>query len=317
MTIASRISLPAALALIAFVALPAMADLPAVAHVAPIEVAPHVIPEVAHAEPTPVTPHLAAMPVLAAAAVDIVPIPVADPLVAATSTTDAGYALLLQYGWLWGSMALIFGAVSTWLKANGSKHWIAQGRTLAAIVAGSGLAGAALQAHFTGAPWSGVAVTAVLALFKLMQPTTIPTPAPAPSSPAASTTALLAVLLLGLGATQLPACGAAQHVGGIVVDCTVQDAGRIAVLIATLRTAPPAGCEATTGIDWSCVEQKAIAEGQEIGGCAISELVQQYLPPPAGTAAPTVERGQAARAALEQVRAQFGGVTWRTTAGVL
>lgn len=103
----------------------------------------------------------------------------ADPTSTAQGATDTGVSLIYQYGPWWGGMALVFGLFSSMLAKNESQHWIAQGRTLAALVAGLGIAGVALQAHFAGTPWAGVAVTAVMALFKLMQPTVVTPVAPA------------------------------------------------------------------------------------------------------------------------------------------
>lgn len=104
-----------------------------------------------------------------------------DPIAIATNGGTDALGLLAQYGPWWGGMALVFGIWSAYLEKTKSTHPIAQGKTLAFIVAATGLAGTALQAHFAGTPWIGVAYTAVMAFFKLMSPmgpSTSSTPAP-------------------------------------------------------------------------------------------------------------------------------------------
>jgi hypothetical protein len=106
---------------------------------------------------------------------------VADPVATSAASADTLLSIALTYGPLWGGMAIGFGLLSTLLKRNESTHWIAQGRTLAVITAAVGLGIAALQAHFGGAPWSGVLMTLVLGIFKLIDPTTVPRPMTAPA----------------------------------------------------------------------------------------------------------------------------------------
>lgn len=97
--------------------------------------------------------------------------PVPGPTGGAATATEAGWSLVETYGPVWGGMALAFALASTLLKRNESTHWIARGRTLAIIVAAVGTGTAALTAKFAGTPWPGVLVTAVVSLFKLLQPT--------------------------------------------------------------------------------------------------------------------------------------------------
>lgn len=111
-------------------------------------------------------------------------------------TIDVGWGLLEQYGPVWGGMWLMFQLVSYLLKRNESTHWIAQGRTLAIIVAVLGIATAALTAKFAGTPWPGVLITAVVALFKLIQPTVPPAPLPDPVPAVRGTEAGFVRLLL-------------------------------------------------------------------------------------------------------------------------
>ena len=107
-------------------------------------------------------------------AVAMAAVVVGDPVVAAQGITDSGWSLIQQYGLWWGGLLAVYGAWSTYLKKTQSSHPIAQGKTLAAILAATALVGTALQAHFAGTPWSGVLLTLVLGIFKLVQPVPVP-----------------------------------------------------------------------------------------------------------------------------------------------
>jgi hypothetical protein len=221
-----------------------------------------------------------------------------DPVIAAQGATDAGVNLLYQYGPLWGGMAIVFGLFSSILAKNESQHWIAQGRTLAAIVAALGVFGAALTAHFTGAPWSGVAVTAVMAIFKLMQPTVA-----APAAPA-KFGAVVMLFGLSLGIATQVSCGVPTAADHAIVDCTKADKAALEAAGLRLLAAP----------SWSLLETEAIEYGETIGGCALLAVIDSYRPPT--TAAPVASSSVAGTHALvERVRAHFGGVTWQTAQG--
>jgi hypothetical protein len=124
------------------------------------------------------------------------------------------------------------------------------------------------------------------------------------------TMVLAVALLVGCAAGQ-SGCGAAQHGSDTVISCIEQNAGSIAASVADTwaRCRPPGGA-----IDWACVENHAITDGKLIGGCALADIVQEYLTPPAGRAAPV--DGLAARGALEDFRSKHaGGATYRTAKG--
>lgn len=106
----------------------------------------------------------------------------ADPVSAVPTSIDNGWSLVTTYGPIWGGMALAFGLAAWLLKRNESTHWIAQGRVLAIIVTVVGTGTAILSAHFAGTAWSGVLITGVLSLFKLMQPVVNQPPAAPPVS---------------------------------------------------------------------------------------------------------------------------------------
>lgn len=90
-----------------------------------------------------------------------------DAPVVPPPTTDALVSYVQSYGWLVGALTVIYVGLRWLLKKNESTHWIAEGRKLAAVVAGVGVLGAALQAITAGTPWSGVLATAVLGLLHL------------------------------------------------------------------------------------------------------------------------------------------------------
>lgn len=96
------------------------------------------------------------------------------PTSVSAATLDDSWAMFSAYGPIWGGMAVTFGVVSWLLKRNDSQHWIAQGRTLAIIVGGLGIVAAVLDAKFAGAPLAGIAMTAIAALFKLINPAVTP-----------------------------------------------------------------------------------------------------------------------------------------------
>lgn len=86
----------------------------------------------------------------------------------------------------------------------------------------------------------------------------------------------------GLGVTQ-PSCpgpGPGPVVVNAVVDCTLENQGQIAALIGEFKTLLNGQLP-----DWSAIYQRAKQAGKSIGGCALAELVQDYLgnkaaPPP-------------------------------------
>ena len=88
----------------------------------------------------------------------------ADASGTATAAVDGGWDLVSQYGPLWGGALLVQGLVGSFLRRNAAGHWLAQGRSLAAITASSMVLGAVLSWHIGGAPFSGVIVTAIMAI---------------------------------------------------------------------------------------------------------------------------------------------------------
>jgi hypothetical protein len=99
-------------------------------------------------------------------------------------------------------------------------------------------------------------------------------------------------------------------VGKIVVDCLVQDKAKMEALAAELLPLIATG-------DWTTFYQKAKDAGVSIGGCVAAELINRYLAPPPGNAAPTPQQGQAARATMDKLRADFNNATFKTSQGEL
>lgn len=98
----------------------------------------------------------------------------------------------------------------------------------------------------------------------------------------------------------------------VIVDCLQQDQGKIGSLAAELLPL-------ITGAnpDWAQFYAKAKDAGVSIGGCVAAELINKYLAPPPGNAAPSPEAGKVARDTMERLRADFGGATFKTAQGQL
>jgi len=107
-------------------------------------------------------------------------------------------------------------------------------------------------------------------------------------------------------------CSTAKHAGNAVIDCVAADRAKIEATIIELGTkTKPDGSR-----DWSAIAADAIANGVEIGGCALAEFVQSYLAPATGVKAPS--DSLEARQTLEQFRTtKAGGATFKTRLGAL
>lgn len=98
--------------------------------------------------------------------------------------------------------------------------------------------------------------------------------------------------------------------GRVIIDCLAQNEGDLASLRAELLPLIMTG-------DWTAFEQKAKAAGIDIGGCVAAELINRYLAPAPGNAAPPPEQGIAARETMERLRAGWNGATFKTSHGEL
>jgi hypothetical protein len=121
----------------------------------------------------------------------------------------------------------------------------------------------------------------------------------------------LSTAIVVLGLIGCPKPGPGPVVVNAVIDCTAQNQDQIKSLIAEFRPLITGDSP-----DWSAVYQRAKNAGKAIGGCALAELVQDYLgnrnaPPP------RADSWNALRA-LEEFRAkEAGGATFHTTLGDL
>lgn len=107
-------------------------------------------------------------------------------------------------------------------------------------------------------------------------------------------------------------CGPAKNAGNIVIDCIAADHAKIDAVIIDLGTKKRA--DGTR--DWGAIEADAIANGLQIGGCALAQFIQSYLTPGAGVKAPA--DGLQARETLEHYRTtQANGATFKTAQGAL
>ena len=258
----------------------------------------------------------------------------ADPIAQATAAAGAGGDLLVQFGPIWGGMLLIYGAAAKFLAENNREHWIAQGRTLAAIVAALGIFAAVLDAHFGSGQWAGVVVTAGMAIFKLIKPT-VSTPTPVPSSnkqggfASSSLVVMIAAVAIGLVAIAgLASCAWLKSEGATVksaaVDCTK---GELPKAVEMFTPTVEKLLELATGgdgkVDWSQVEDGTKKLAGDVGGCVLSTAVAHALQPvPEGSGAPKsspLEIDAAdLRAHFEVTRRErFGGATYLTEAGPL
>jgi len=124
---------------------------------------------------------------------------------------------------------------------------------------------------------------------------------------------LLFLFAFGLTASNA-SCPGPTPVGPIttaVIDCTLENQGQIAALIGEFKTLLSGQLP-----DWSAIYQRAKQAGKSIGGCALSQLVQDYLgnkaaPPPQAdswTANNTLERFR---------REEAGNATFHTAKGDL
>lgn len=118
---------------------------------------------------------------------------------------------------------------------------------------------------------------------------------------------LLSVVLL----TAL-ACSGSQRTAALngVIDCGKADRG--ALLGLAVEIGASLLREATTDQDvlWKAIGLKAAAKGATIGGCVLAQLVKESEPKPGVAEQALMARPAPGREVLEQLRAQWGGVTW-------
>jgi hypothetical protein len=124
---------------------------------------------------------------------------------------------------------------------------------------------------------------------------------------------VLLVFAVGLGSTTVscPGPGPGPVVINAIVDCTLENQSQIAQLINEFKTLLSGQLP-----DWAAIYQRAKNAGKAIGGCALAELVQDYLgnrasPPPQADS-------WNANNALERFRREeAGNATFHTAKGDL
>ena len=123
---------------------------------------------------------------------------------------------------------------------------------------------------------------------------------------------LLVLFVLGLSVTQ-PSCPGPgpTPVVSAVIDCTIQNKDQIGLLVAEFRTLLTGQAP-----DWAAIYQRAKTAGKAIGGCALAEVVQDYL---GNRAAPPAQADSwSAYNALERFRREeAGNATFKTAKGDL
>jgi hypothetical protein len=97
-----------------------------------------------------------------------------------------------------------------------------------------------------------------------------------------------------------------------IIDCLQQDQGKLGSLAAELLPLITGSSP-----DWATFYQKAKDAGVSIGGCVAADLINRYLAPPPGNAAPSPEAGKVARDTMEKLRTDFGGAKFKTAQGQL
>jgi hypothetical protein len=124
---------------------------------------------------------------------------------------------------------------------------------------------------------------------------------------------LLAIALVLVFASSCKKCSDGPVVPvAAIIDCLQQDQGKLGSLAAELLPLITGSSP-----DWATFYAKAKAAGVSIGGCVAAELINKYLAPPPGNAAPSPEAGKVARDTMEKLRTDFGGAKFKTAQGQL
>lgn len=238
----------------------------------------------------------------------------------ATTVPDTSWTLVAQYGPIWGGALLVFGLAGELLKRNEVTHWL-PGRSLALATGAVSVLGALLEWRASGGSMAGVVVTAIMAVKLALSPTATPSPGTGgpPTSSGSIATGMLLLLAAGALALQ-PGCSSGKHAATVgkdaVIHCAKADAGPILALTAELATAAAASALHAGAVDWKALAARAEAAGLEVGGCAFAALYHA-LEKDRPVARSLVAEPDPGRAALEQLRAGFGGARWEIADGAV
>lgn len=248
----------------------------------------------------------------------------------AEASVDAGWNLIEAYGWIWGSMAILFGGLAAFLKRNESQKWIAKGRVLAILIAISGVGASVVEAGVAGTAWAGIVYTAILAVFKVVDPRVL-TGKTATSKPASGPTgvaAVLAVLVIGLAVAPQVGCSKVRPIAanavGAFLDCeqeSLKSAWSELVPLASQTVLHMISPDGRT-IDTAPLRTAASSIKSDVGRCAIAAAFAALMTPPRrdpdAPASEALEVSPAiVRAAFEELRPALGGTTFAVSGKVL
>jgi hypothetical protein len=244
-------------------------------------------------------------------------------------------------------MYLAYAIGSSLLARYRASSWLAQGKRLAIATSVLGVAGAALQAQVTGAPWTVIAMAGIAAAFKLLTPTVAgaPVASSAPKTAQAGFVsprllAILALSVLAIGSVgyALAGCAAlkseAKATETTAIDCAKADSPQAKALAYQLGTEALASVLAGKGVPWTSLEAEAEAaaktQGIAVGACGFGPLLAD-ITKLLGTSTPTarvaLDSASAAaeqptdplvegRAALAQFKVATGVTAIQTAGGV-
>lgn len=135
-----------------------------------------------------------------------------------------------------------------------------------------------------------------------------PAAAPTVVAAAAKVALVLALAMLLGGCTWFQKAESTTP-GKQIVSCIELNEAELAAEATQLR----GQCTVNGQFDWACAGAQALGQGKIIAGCAVAELVQEYL---GGTKATQTDESWKAHKALEDVRAKYApGKSFRVKSG--
>lgn len=143
---------------------------------------------------------------------------------------------------------------------------------------------------------------------------------PGPLPTIAGKIGLLAILAIGAGLVLQPGCAAAKRDAVVakdaVVQCTKADAGPLLALVGELAADVVGTALHAGGVDWDALVSRAKEHGVSVGGCAFAAIYKALEDrEPASAVRSLVAQPDAARAALDRLRAALGGPRWQLADG--
>lgn len=110
----------------------------------------------------------------------------------------------------------------------------------------------------------------------------------------------------------LTACSGAQRTAALdgVIDCGKADRGALLGLAVEIGASLLREAATDQDVLWEAIGLKTAAKGATIGGCVLAQLVKESEPKPGVAEQALLARPEPGREVLEQLRKQWGGVTW-------